>query len=144
MMRGGPNISDAQLQQILSDVPKIINDPKTADVLVKRAEELGQKLATEKLRMAQARDIFDELRQIESIWLREPERALRRLHLLRPKLAYRRARVQELEPLAEVLDRAVVEVVSAGDAAQRHDRFRRLMEFMEAIVAYHKFYGGGD
>jgi len=144
MMRGGPNISDAQLQQILSDVPKIINDPKTADVLVKRAEELGQKLATEKLRMAQARDIFDELRQIESIWLREPERALRRLHLLRPKLAYRRARVQELEPLAEVLDRAVVEVVSAGDAAQRHDRFRRLMEFMEAIVAYHKFHGGGD
>ena len=144
MMRGGPNISDAQLQQILSDVPKIINDPKTADVLVKRAEELGQKLATEKLRMAQARDIFDELRQIESIWLREPERALRRLHLLRPKLAYRRARVQELEPLAEVLDRAVVEVVSAGDAAQRHDRFRRLMEFMEAVVAYHKFHGGGD
>jgi len=144
MMRGGSNVSDSQLQQILSDVPRIINDPKTADVLVKRAEELGQKLVTERLRMAQARDIFDELRQIESIWLREPERALRRLHLLRPKLAYRRARVRELGPLAEVLERAVAEVVSAGDAAQRHDRFRRLMEFMEAIVAYHKFYGGGD
>ena len=143
-MRGGQSVSDAQLQQILADVPKIINDPKTADVLVKRADELGQRLVNERLRMAQARDIFDELRQIESIWLREPERALRRLHLLRPKLAYRRARVRELGTLADVLDKAVAEVVSALNAAEKHDRFRRLMEFMEAIVAYHKFYGGGD
>jgi CRISPR-associated protein Csm2 len=144
MMRGGQSVSDAQLQQILADVPKILNDPKTADVLVKRADELGQRLVNERLRMAQARDIFDELRQIESIWLREPERALRRLHLLRPKLAYRRARVRELGTLADVLDKALAEVVSAPNAAEKHDRFRRLMEFMEAIVAYHKFYGGGD
>ena len=68
-MRGGQNVSDTQLQQILADVPKIINDQKTADVLVKRADELGQRLVNERLRMAQARDIFDELRQIESIWL---------------------------------------------------------------------------
>lgn len=139
-MRGSPNVSEAELRSILGDVPKIIGDARAADVLVRRADELAQKIR--KLKMAQARDIFDELRQIESLWMRNPDQALRRLHLLRPKMAYRTKRIPELEPLAMVLDSAVLEVVNTASESERKERFRRLVEFAEAVVAYHKYYGG--
>lgn len=139
-MKGRANVPEAELQSILAEVPRIIGDARAADVLVRRAEELAQKVR--ELRMAQARDIFDELRLIESIWMRNPTQALRRLHLLRPKLAYRSKRVEELAPLAQVLDQAVQEVVKAESDGEKHERFRRLLEFAEAILAYHKFYGG--
>ncbi|MCS7216577.1 MAG: type III-A CRISPR-associated protein Csm2 [Candidatus Bipolaricaulota bacterium] len=139
-MRGSPGVSEAELRPILADVPKIIGDAQAADVLVKRAEELAQKIRD--LKMAQARDIFDELRQIESLWLRDPQQALRRLHLLRPKLAYRRKRTPALEPLAQVLDAAIQEVVKGDAEAAKKERFQRLVELAEAIVAYHKYYGG--
>lgn len=139
-MREQLGVSEAELKPILSDVPRIIGDAKAVDVLVRRAEELAQKLRG--LKMAQARDIFDELRQIESLWMRNKEQAIRRLHLLRPKLAYRTKRIAELGPLARVLESAVQEVVQAEPDSEKEKRFRRLMEFAEAIVAYHKAYGG--
>ncbi|MFN3346326.1 MAG: type III-A CRISPR-associated protein Csm2, partial [Candidatus Bipolaricaulaceae bacterium] len=126
-------------------VPTIIGeqDPvKSAEVLVQQAEALAKKLAREGLKMAQVRDVFDELRQIESLWTRNPQSALRRLLLLRPKLRYRTARVKELQSLAEVLEHAVEEVMRAETNEVKRERFRRLMEFAEAVVAYHKAYGG--
>lgn len=141
-MKNQPTVPEAELQPILADVPKIINDPKAADVLVKRADELGQKLKNIGLKMTQVRDIFDELRKIESTWMRDSEQAIRRVHLLRPKLAYRTKRVTELQPLAKVLDLAVQEVVKAGGDGEKRERFQRLVEFAEAIVAYHKYHGG--
>ncbi len=104
-------------------------------VLVQRAKELVQMLGN--IKMAQVRDIFDELRQIESLWTRDPETAIHRLYLLKPRLAYRSARIEGLEPLAQVLERAVSEVVNAKKPEEMRARFRRLMEFAEAIVAYH-------
>ena len=144
-MRGGSNVSDAQLQQILENIPRIINDPRAAELLVTQANELGERLAKE-VGMAQIRDIFDELSLIADLftWKHEPVLALRRLYLLRPKVLWRAARNKKLMPLARVLEKAVDEVVKAETDEERHERFRRLMEFMEAIVAYHKFYGGGD
>lgn len=135
--------SAVHIGPILGDVPKIISGPpvESAMVLVQRAEELAQNLKD--LKMAQVRDIFDELRQIESLWTRDPDIAIRRLYLLKPRLAYRSARIKELLPLAQVLERAVNEVVNAGKREEMRARFRRLMEFAEAIVAYHKVHEGG-
>jgi CRISPR-associated protein Csm2 len=146
MMRGGQNVSDAQLQQILADVPKIINDPKAAELLILQAQTLGKRLAEEEVGMTQLRDVFDELSLIADLltWKRQPILAFRRLHLLKPKLLWRATRKKELKPLARVLEKAIDEVVKAGDEGERRARFGRLREFMEAIVAYHKFYGGGD
>jgi len=141
-MKETPRVSSAERDPVLEDVVKIVCDPKAADILVARASELGEKLKNEELKMTQVRDIFDELRQIESFWMRNPNLALRRLHLLQPKLAYRAARTPALTPLKEVLEKAVQEVVKAETEAEQHERFKRLMEFAEAIVAYHKAFGG--
>lgn len=143
-MRERENLREYNLGPILNDVPRIVGDIKAADVLIKHAEELGRVLQEGGLRMSQARDIFDELRQIESLWMRSPGAAVRRIYLLRPRLAYRTKRVQGLEPLAKVLDAAILEVVAPQSDEEKRNRFGLLMEFVEAILAYHKYYGGGD
>ncbi len=122
------------------EIKRIVGDEGAAKLLVEKAKELGKKLQKEGLKMSQIRDIFDELRQIESIWMRNPQQAIRRLHLLRPKLYYRKKRISGLDQLAQVLDLAVQEVTAANSDAEMHARFRRLKEFVEAVVAYH----GGD
>lgn len=144
-MRAQSRASEEDIQPILSAIPAIISSPdpeESARVLVERARELAEKLRARDLKMAQVRDIFDELRQIESQWMRDAKTALHRLHLLKPRLAYRTVRTPESKPLARVLERAIEEVASAGTDSAKQERFRRLMEFAEAIVAYHKFYGG--
>jgi len=145
-MRGGQSVSDAQLQQILADVPKIINDPQAAELLILQAQKLGKRLAEEEVGMTQLRDVFDELSLIADLltWKRQPILAFRRLHLLKPKLVWRATRHKKLMLLARVLEKTIDEVLKAGDEGEKRARFSRLLEFMEAIVAYHKFYGGGD
>ncbi len=108
-----------------------------AEALVKRAEELGRGLA-QPLSTSQIRSLFTEVRQIEAQWRHSPERASRRLTLLKPKMAYRARKEtgQGVQALVDVLT-PCVDLVQ-GDAA----RFTRFVEFFEAILAYHKAYGG--
>ncbi len=111
--------------------------------MVRKAEELGKQLVSERLKASQIRAIFDEVRQIESLWLQDAQKALHKVHLLKPKLAYRAARSQDGVPtLKKVLSDAIDIVVESPEAAK--ERFRRFTEFFEAIIAYHKAYGGRD
>ncbi len=110
--------------------------------LVNVAKEVGQRLA-QRLRAAQARKFYSEIRRIATdVQYRQGEadkaRAFRELTLLRPKLAYQSERVQGGRELHRVLDPAI-ELVG-NDV----ERLRRLAEFFEAVLAYHKFYGGPD
>lgn len=116
---------------------RIITDPNAAEELVKVAEDLGRELARS-LTASQIRSLFSEVRQIEADWQIKPERAQRRLILLKPKMAYR-ARKESgagVQRLVDVLAPAVDTV--QGNA----DNFRRFVEFFEAILAYHKAHGG--
>jgi len=63
---------------------------------------------------------------------------------LGPKMAYRarRERGQGVERLRQVLDEAINEVLAAPDEKEKNQRFQRFVEFFEAILAYHKAYGG--
>lgn len=134
-----PNSQDVSEQ----DLRSILEGEGGARTLVKQAEVLGKRLVDERLKASQIRAVFDEVRQIESLWLQDEQRALRKVHLLKPKLAYRAARSQDGVPtLKKVLSRAIDIVVEAPETAK--ERFRRFTEFFEAIIAYHKAYGGRD
>ena len=116
---------------------RIISDPGAAQELVQEAQRLGQELARP-LSTSQIRSLFGEVRQIEADWRHNPERAHRRLILLKPKMAYRAKKEagDGVTALVSVLDPAVDYV--QGDAGN----FRRFVEFFEAILAYHKASGG--
>jgi len=125
----------------------IICDPNGAETLVKYADDLGKSLAANHLATSQIRALFGEVRQIEAQWNMGGEarqRAARRFVLLRPKMAYRarKERGRAVQELVDVLGPAVDEVTRERDAKKQDEDFGRFVEFFEAILAYHKSYGG--
>lgn len=133
-----------------TDIREIITNPERADLIVKHADALGNELSRP-LTTAQIRALFGEVRQIQGQMRIDHKKAWRRLHLLKPKIAYRvrRAPGQGVKMLADVLNPALDEVLKAPKG-ENDDKtkeiqqayFSRFVEFFEAILAYHKYYGG--
>jgi len=142
----------------LSDVDRraIVTDPDGAETLVKWADRLGKQFKDMNLSTNQIRSLFGEVRQIQAEWqmgTQQRQRALRRLILLKPKMAYRarKERGQAVQALVDVLEPALDLVIKApprpdcvppGGKDNQDDNFQRFVEFFEAILAYHKAYGG--
>jgi CRISPR-associated protein Csm2 len=135
------------------DLRTIITDPDGAQTLVEWAERLGKYLKDIGLTTSQIRALFGEVRQIQAEWGINRQRAFRRLVLLKPKMAYRarKERGKAVEELVKVLDPALNYVIKAnprhkgqplGTRDNQDDNFQRFAEFFEAILAYHKAYGG--
>lgn len=124
-------INEVSLRKIVVE-----GDPQ---VLVREAEALARKLAGQgKASTSQVRAIFDEVRQIETLWHSQRlEEAWRRMVLLKARMAYRGQRAKgELEKLVrEVLIPSLELVTESKDKAW--ERFPRFVEFLEAILAYY-------
>jgi CRISPR-associated protein Csm2 len=129
------------------DIHKIVTDPNGAETLVKAADQAGKELYDMKLSTSQIRSLFGEVRQIQAEWGMGNEhrgRAVRRLILLKPKMAYRsrKERGQAVKALVDLLRPALDEVIKEKDETKQDEAFGRFVEFFEAILAYHKAYGG--
>lgn len=122
---------------------KEVHDLMTADEagaeLVTFAQQAADRLVKNNLTRSQIRTVFTEVRQIEAQW-GKPE-ALRRLNMLKPKLAYQTARSNSVDYLREVLSDAIDEVAQSP-ADKRDERFQRFVDLFEAILAYHRAKGG--
>jgi CRISPR-associated protein Csm2 len=113
--------------------------------LVTDAEEIGGRLKDGKLETNQVRKFLDAINRIKAELLDEVDEAdkdderFKKIEvdivLLKPKLAYAAARQAAAKPLQEVLDVAIDRVENMND-------FKRLVQFVESIVAYHKAAGG--
>ena len=124
-----------------------------AEELVLRAKELGTALS-DSLKTSQIRNIYGSVRQLQMSWPAEPKdpdrvspdeelrireasaKAHRRMLLLIPRLRYQAARIQEVKPLADVLEPAIRLV------EKDRKRFQHFAEFFEAVLAYHRAAGG--
>jgi CRISPR-associated protein Csm2 len=118
------------------DVTAIIVQGKT-ELLVTKAEEIGKELVGAGLTKAQIRNIYGTVRQIDLSWSRrstdpkEADEAMRQLLLLKPRLAYQAKREPSVEGLKNVLVPAI-DLVKGN-----RENFQHLIDFFEAIVAYH-------
>jgi CRISPR-associated protein Csm2 len=124
----------------------IITDPDGAETLVRRARQLGEELA-KPLTTSQIRALFGEVRQIQAQWsMGDPHRALarRRLTLLKPKMAYRARKEsgQGVARLVNELDAALDLVLDQKNEERQTQCFQQFVEYFEAILAYHRAYGG--
>lgn len=113
-----------------------------AETLVRWADRLGRELARN-LSTSQIRGIFGTIRKIEMNWREEGDearqmRARRDLLLLKPKLAYqaKKERGRGVKEFANVLLPAIDMVENDTE------NFHRFVDFVEAILAYHKAYDG--
>ena len=140
-------------------VRKVIakDDPKK---LVELTNDYGERLAKARLATSQIRSIFGSVRQMESRWYDDKQRnqGIRDLLMLKPKLAYqevrhkpqRREDPNAVGMLRAMLEPAIDAVIDPGEDHNTEDdgdnqkRFRRFMEYFEALLAYHKAYGGAD
>ena len=132
---------------------KLIITSETSEAiqtLIEVAESIGQHLA-KSVTTSQIRNIFGTVRTIEQdVKTLEDDQPLsiqvqRDLQMLRPKLAYQYGRVQgrDDDPQKAAMG-ALTGILSEAIALVGSDvrRFRNFMDFFEAILAYHRRYGG--
>lgn len=129
-----------------ADLQRII-ERGDAETLVNTAQRFGTELSKDdQLSKSQIRNIFGEVRQIEADWQSaESTHAtanMRRLLLLKPRMAYQRAREKRTESLMTLLTDAINLIAKSNDPKEQYLRFRYFVEFFEAILAYHTAAGG--
>lgn len=134
------NIDKQVIEQII-----VADDTKK---LVSEADRIGKFLAEYRppLSSSQIRNVFGTVKQVSLSWTpqskpEEAKAAHRQILLLKPKLAYQEGRLSKqqketMSVMRQVLDLSIDLI--KGDAK----RFKRFAEFFEAILAYHKAYGG--
>lgn len=124
-----------------SEINEIMTADEIGNKLVEFANRKGDALS-KSLKRTQIRNIFTEARRIEADWKGLGDKvALRRLNMLKPKLAYQAKRHSEVEPLQEVLTEAI-NLVANAPSEKRKERFERFMDLFEAVLAYHRYHGG--
>ena len=130
-------MSERIVEEIKTELPSILAGD--SEKLVNNAVKLGMHLGGKQLSTSQIRRVFSEIKQMGSY-------DKNRLNLLRPKMAYTAARhgknvrgklVGAIVDLQEVLDEGI-------KMTNNEVQFRNFKEFFEAILAYHRYYGGGE
>lgn len=133
-----------------SEVANVISNPTSTPLLVDYAHALGKELAND-LTSSQIRSLFGEVRQIQAQWSvggESRQKAWTRLILLKPKMRYRvgkennQAKKAAIRELVSVLEPALDVVIQTPEPKAQDANFKRFVDFFEAILAYHKAYGG--
>ncbi|WP_448338299.1 type III-A CRISPR-associated protein Csm2 [Chloroflexus aurantiacus] len=135
---GVKRISPEDLRRIMTE-----SSEEAMKLLVQEADRLGKELGRNGLTTSQIRNIFGEVRSIEQDVLptdqQLPLDVQRRLLMLKPKMAYQVGRFsnnQALQELVETLSDAI------GLIGNDKNRFQTFVNLFEAILAYHRRYGG--
>jgi len=122
------------VEKVKNDIPDILSGNE--EKLVKDAEDFGKYLGNGGLSTSQIRNIFSDIKKMDSF-----ERNKKEFILLRPKLAYvagrHGKRTREIVDLQKIMDACIQKI-------NDEKSFQNFQAFFEAILAYHKFYGGKD
>ena len=123
-------------------IENIITKDEDGSELVQFADKTADLLVKNNLRNTQIRNIFTEVRKIGAMHGQDPSAAIRRLQMLKPKMAYQVARQPQVKLLKDVLSDAIDQVVKIQDPDAQEKAFEKFLELFEAILAYHKAKGG--
>lgn len=107
------------------------------ELMVKYAEEMGKFMANNGLTNSKIRSIYGEIKRIQ---MGDFEKEKSSFFLLKPKVAYalgRDDKNQGLKLFKLIFDRCTIDV-------EEQKTYQNFCNFIEAILAYHKAYGGKD
>jgi CRISPR-associated protein Csm2 len=137
--------NDDHIKTHITDIKQKLESLKTPGLsnisgedLVNIASKMGEILKNGGLKTTQIRKFLDGMRKLDVQFNKGKDFNPDNVILLKPKLAYAAGRNSEVKPLMDILDPAI----TAG--GKTYKDFTRLLDLVEAIVAYHKFYGGSD
>lgn len=130
-------VSNIKQLEMLKDLePKVFADEDGyADVISRRLAQ--ERSIRPKLKTSQLRKFFGAIRDIE----REKEwnKMETQFYLLKPKLANSRGRELIPEEFYQVM-KVCMSKVDKGTDKDKVENFNSMVEFLEAIVAYYKYY----
>ena len=109
-------------------------------------EDFAKKLTSNdgnNLSTSQFRNIFGEIRSIQQIPEKDNQKKKNRIILLKPKIAYAQKKTKTGFPkdFKDKLDKALELVINASDE-KFNTNFNNFVDFVEALLAYHKAHGG--
>jgi len=135
-------------ENIANDINKVVNSVREIqevksfkEIDVEKVDAWGESLGKllsriVDLKTSQIRRIFSEFKRIHTN-IRKGQFDKGKILLMKPKLAYVAGRHEEAKPLVEVLSEGIKKISDADD-------YNRMFQLFEAILAYHKYYGGKD
>lgn len=96
------------------------------------------------LKTNQIRKFLDSIRKLQNSIQKKAkdEFTNQELILLKVYLAYAKARQEQVKPFMMVVNSAIDKVRDKGE--EGYNDFQKLVKFIEAIIAYHKYFGGDD
>ena len=125
---------DGLVEKIIKNSSRLLKKDSVEDIelFLNLTEEFGKKYSRN-ISTSQIRAIFTSVKRLSDDF----SVSKKELNLLRPKLAYQKGRFPALEPLTQVLDHLIKNV-------NNDSTLKEFKEFFEAIIAYHKAYGGKE
>lgn len=95
---------------------------------------------------SQIRNVFGEVKRIQAKAQGAANFQVYKsdFYLLRPKMAYAEARVLAKTQDSRIKDFRKIMEFAHKEVKDSKENFQRFVDFFEAILAYHKFYGGRD
>ncbi|MCG0275524.1 MAG: type III-A CRISPR-associated protein Csm2 [Thermosediminibacteraceae bacterium] len=125
-----------RVEEIKKRLPSALNknkDPKGDDFFY-CAEETGKLLADNEVSVTQIRKIFNETKKIKY-----GNEGIYRLRMLKAIIAYTAKRFEkQMKEFKEIFSKAID---IAEDGEENLERFK---DFFEAVIAYHRAYGGKE
>jgi len=108
---------------------------------IKYTENFGKYLRDKWLSSSQLRNVFGEMKQIQSKMKTNRDGLYTRYLLLYPKLAYAagRQRSEALSTFKEVFEKAYRTIKDENDFEKY---YQNLVDFVESTLAFHRSYGG--
>jgi CRISPR-associated protein Csm2 len=111
-------------------------------VLLNAAEQLGREIKEKKLTTSQIRQVFTRLKSIEAKGYATQRTDFM---MLKPYLAYaagRQDRVEGLRLFKEKITIGIDAVFEGGSPEKEPTRFVNFCKLFEAVLAYHRAFGG--
>lgn len=135
----------SQIGEIIEEIRKLqdLQDLKAEDFAPEGgyADKVAQ--SCREMKTAQLRKFFDTMRKVERDLKRKKwEEVEGEFLMLEPRLAAAVARGLVPSEFYELMKVCIEKLRGAGDEGKIRKGFERLTQFLEAIVAYHKYYGG--
>jgi len=128
------NIGSNNLVREIEENIDLILNGRDHKKFINYAERFGKDLKNKNVKTSQIRKIYTEVQKIRSFNDSDDQM---RLHMLRPKLAYAKGRHRNLIDLQEIFDKMIERIKS-------EEQLKNFKQFFEAILAYHKAFGGGE
>jgi CRISPR-associated protein, Csm2 family len=136
--------SRQEIKEIIQKIDNLQNLSQLDEKEIAEEEGYAERVAEEvrNLKTTQLRKFFSEIKANERELKEKGWKSIEgRFYMMRPNLAYAKARKLVPDQFFDLMN-ACMKQVDKGDDEQKKENYKRFVQFLEAIIAYHKYHHG--